>query len=318
MSRNPLDRERFHRLQGWWSELPLSYRVNTVLYLLGALGIIVVLVNVMTGDDDPRQTQVAAGMSVTTTTSFRGIGPTTTRLNAPTTSSTVADGTTTTVASVAQSGVVGGGAGASSSGGGGGTGGGGAGGGGTGAGGSGGGGGGDGGGGGSGNTDPSTAPTDPPTCGNSTDPRCGRHSWDPPPAVNQFPAYDEHFVVIGSRTVGQPVTIGVSVREPDHSLANACGVMNFGDGSPSQFTGNCQPRPCPERYGPWTPPTPSPGNRTFVFQHTYTSPGEKVLTFQLESRDDCWDPYGTLLGTSIRTGKLVILVPGTTTTSPGT
>ena len=306
MSRSPLDNERFHRLQGWWSELPLSYRVNTALYLLGAVGILVVLFNVLTGDDDPRQTQVAAGVSATTTT-LRG-GPTTTRLNAATTSSTVGESTTTVAA--AGSAAPSSGAAAPSSGGGGGTGGAGTGGGGSGGGGSG---GGAGGGGGGGGPDPTTTTT-ALVCRNSTDPRCGFFRWDPEPS-NQFPVVSD-FVILGSRTVGQVVTIGVTVAEPDHALANACGVMNFGDNTPNGFQGNCEPRPCPEQYGPWTPPAPGTGGtRTFVFQHIFTSPGEKTLAFQLESREYCNDPYGTTQGTSTKIGHVTISPPTTTSTT---
>jgi hypothetical protein len=126
------------------------------------------------------------------------------------------------------------------------------------------------------------------------------------------------FVIFGTPTVGQLVTITVTVNEPDHALTNACGVLSFGDSTPNGFSGNCAPRPCPDRYGAWTPPAPSAGTRTFVFQHTYASPGQKSLAFQLESRDDCLDPYGTTLGTSTKTGALSVSVPPTTTTNPGT
>ena len=320
MSRSPLDgdQNKIERLQTWWLQLPLSYRVNTLLYLLGAFALVILLVNLLTGDDDPRQTRVAAGVSATTTT-FRGLGATTTRLNAPSPSTTVG-GTTTTIqaagaATPAGGQSTGGGGTSGGSGGGGGS----VGGSGTGGGGgSGGGGGGSGGGGGDGGSD-TTQPTVQQTttttapCRNSTESRCGTRRWDPEPAENQFPVVQNIMAAPGTPTVGQVVSFTVTVTELDHTLVNACGILSFGDNT-SQPQGNCQPRPCDAQFGPWTPPSRSPGSRTFTFQHIYTTPGDFDLRFQLESRDNCWDPYGTALGASTKTGHLTVAAaaaPGT-------
>jgi hypothetical protein len=336
MSRRPLNDEqsRMQRLQAWWLELPLSYRVNTLLYLLGALALVVLLSTLLTGNDKPRQIQVGAGVSPTTSTTFRGLGVTTTRVAGASTSTTTPGGTTTTLNAAASalggagltsgggggagltSGGGGGGGGAAASGGGGG-GGGTSGGGNTSGGGSTGGGGGDGagssggGGGGGGGTPPTTTTTLPP-CRNSTDARCGFFYWDPAPS-NQFAELGDFMLTPSSPTVGQPVTITITVNEPDHGLSNACGTMTFGDNT-SQ--GNCPPPPCPSnRFGPWTPPArPAGGTRTFSFQHTYSTPGSMRVVFQFDSRDDCHDPYGTAPGSSIKQGQIMVAPAGTTGT----
>ena len=313
MPRSPLDTESFRRLQAWWLDLPLSYRVNTALYLLGAVGIVVVLFNLIGGDDNPRETRVAAGLSATTTTSR--IGVTTTRFVPASTSTTVPGATTTTAAPAAASGgTSGGGTAGVSSGGGGGTSGGtsdggasGGGGGGDGGGGGGGGGGGDGGGG----SNPTTTTT-ALVCRNSTDARCGFFYWDPQP-INQAPQIGPSLGMTAAPVAGQAVTFSVTVSEPDHSLANACALWTFGDGTTS---GSCPTPPCTfgGKFGPWTPPDrPPAGMRTFSVQHTYANPGSYTLMFELESRDSCEDPYGTTRGLSFGRWPVVVAAPTTTT-----
>ena len=89
--------------------------------------------------------------------------------------------------------------------------------------------------------------------------------------------------------------------------------MNFGDGI-SQ--GNCPPPQCgATRYGPWDTPAPGgPGSFEFTFDHAYPiQPGPRAytITFTMESRSDCYDPYGTPLNdpSGTKTASIVVTVP---------
>jgi hypothetical protein len=347
---------QLRRLQEWWLQLPLSYRVNALLYFLGACALLFLLVNVLSGGGKPRQIEVGAGVVPTTTTisgakaktpgssggsgstSTAGPGATTTTRPGATTSSiaggapAIVSALTPGAGSTGGGSTGGGGAATAGSGSGGGGSGGGSGGGGSGgSGGGGGGGGGVGGGGTSESTPPSpgggtTASTAPPTtppttappppgppdCHNSTDARCGTFRWDPPP-TNQAPVIDPIAADATLPAYEQTITFSVKVTEPDHSLDGACATMSFGDGF-SQ--GSCPTPPCgTTRYGPWQTPAPSPpGSHVFTFQHKYdrqSDPKAFIVTFRMESRSDCYDPYGTPYNdpSGTKTATIVVTVP---------
>lgn len=310
------DVSQLRRLQDWWLSLPLSYRVNALLYLLGACALLFLVTTLFSGDEKPRQIQVGAGVAASTTTTKASGSTVTTRAG----SNTSAGGSTTSTRPGASTtstapGSAGAATGAGSGGGGaagGGSGGGGSGGGGSSDGGDTGGGGGDGGGGsdttsppggdGSDTTQPTSPPggngsttttPPPPPCRNSTDPSCGPFRWDPAP-TNRAPTIDISYVP-ALPTYDQLITFTVTVTEPDHSLSSACGTMDFGDGVSE---GGCPLPPCaPTRYGTWaTPAAGGADTKTFTFKHSYARQNEPrafTVTFKLESRSDCYDPYGT-------------------------
>jgi hypothetical protein len=291
MSDNRVDGEmpQLKQLQERWLRLPLSYRVNALLYFLGACATIFLLSTVLRGgDDNPRQIQVGAG-TPTTVTTRPGLSTSAAASPVPSTtlgaSSTTGGPTTSQPASTA-----------------------------AGSGGDGGGGGGGGGGGSnttappatSGTTAPSspppsdttapptTATTVPPTtttpgrvCRNSTDPACGQFRWDPPPAGNQ-PLSIQIATSPAHPRVGQEVTFTVTLHDADRAIGT-CAWLDFGDGT-SQ--GACQPPPCPARYGPWDPPGRGPDTQIFTYRHTYLGSGAYIATFFADNRTDCYDPYG--------------------------
>lgn len=270
------DVPQFRRLQDWWLNLALSYRVNALLYFLGACFMVFLLTSLLSGGDEPRQIQVGAGVtpsSTTTTTrpavtapsstvaassSTSSTGPTTTvagtsgaagttsstraqtnPTNAPSDTTTVA--TTTTVANTV------------------------------------------------GTTPSTTAPTTTTkSCRNSTAPACGQFNWDPGP--NSQPInIGVPEVTPSSPAVNAEVTFRITVTDVDH-LIGTCAYLDFGDLS-SQ--GSCPEPPCPARYGTWDlPARGGPGAFTFVFTHAYKTAGPFIATFLVDDRSDCWDPYG--------------------------
>src|SRR2546423_12059532 len=71
MGMNPDDSEvpQLRRLQDWWLQLPLSYRLNALLYFLGACFMVFLLTVLLGGGDTPRQIQVGAGVATSSSTS---------------------------------------------------------------------------------------------------------------------------------------------------------------------------------------------------------------------------------------------------------
>jgi len=289
MAMNPDDRDvpQLRRLQDWWLELPLSYRLNALLYFLGGCFLLFLVTSLLRGDDEPRQIQVGAGVTPTTTPTAPGAtvragpattvagstspssapsttaagggvgaggggGATTTRSPSPT---TAAPATTTTAAptTAAPAPTTTASPGPTL-----------------------------------GTTPPSTAAptTTAPRCRNSTDQSCGQFSWTPPPNGQRLEIRSE---LSENPRVNVPMTFRITVTDPDHTIGT-CAFLDFGDLSSS---GNCPDPPCPARYGPWDLPAPGgPGSFTFTFTHTYQSPGPFIATFLVDDRTDCWDPYG--------------------------
>lgn len=273
MPKYPVDDEvpQLRRLQEWWLELPLSYRVNALLYLLGGVALIWLLTTVLTGGDNPRQVQVGAGVASSTSSTARIAAPTAPpSLASSTTSSTGPTSTTSTTAGTGSTTTARGSVTTQPSGGGGG-----------------------GGGGGSDTTAPpateAPAPTSPPTtvpasCRNSREPACGPFSWDPEPAGNQ-PVNVTATVRTPNPKVGELVTFDVVAEDPDHAMTNNCSEVRMGDGYAAD--GPCTPPPeCGPHHGQWTPPAREPGRITPAYAHTYQAPGEYTATFTFRS----WSP----------------------------
>jgi hypothetical protein len=285
---NPADREvpQLRRLQEWWLELPLSYRVNALLYLGGGLLVVFLLITLLGGGDStPRQIQVGAGSGATTTAPSKPAtpaAPATTVAGASTSSSTSTTGPTTTTTrfnlAAAQaaatpqytppSGTNGGTSGGGSS------------------------------------TPDTSAPAEPTTtttvgvqpCRNSQESRCGDFSWDPQPAQNQ-PLTVQVVVKTMNPKVGQPVTFEVTVIDPDHLVSDYCSQVRYGDGGNAD--GGCSPSPpeCPPHFGPWTPPERQNGTYTHQYTRTYTGAGtfRATFTFRSRSAQTClgMDPYAS-------------------------
>jgi len=285
MSTNP-DQEasQLRRLQDWWLALPLSYRVNALLYFLGGCALLFLVTTLFTGDDEPRQIQVGAGATVpASTTTSRASLTTTVPPTAPTTVTTTATPSSTTgggSVTTAPSGARGGGdttttppTQATT-------------------------------------TAPTTAPTTtttaaPPPCRNSFEPRCGDFTWDPSPGANE-PLTINAVPRPANPRPGDIVTFDITVADPDHLLNDNCAEVSFGDGA--TLNAACIPQPtCPAVYGPWTPPSRQPGNFTKSYTHIYQGAGQFVVrfTFRSWSTDRCpgLDPYA-----SERTAQLVLTV----------
>lgn len=279
MSRSPLDNPEdepsgLGRLQSWWLELPLSYRVNALLYLLGGLAFFFLVSTLVAGDDDgDRNVQVGAGV-VTSTTKPK---PPSTTVARPSTTVTTTAAVTTTVAraGVATAANPGGGGGGTTR-----------------------------------ATDPpdygSETPDPPQTeetlpplvivCRDSVDNRCGDFFWDPTPPANQ-PV--EIIVNSSPAVVGRPVTITVTVTEPDRAMDAACVSVDYGDGGKSA---PCPEPPCPTRFGPWTPAGPGPrtSKPPITFTHIYNTntANPYTVTVTVDTRSDCKDPFGERAATT--------------------
>jgi hypothetical protein len=329
MSRNPVAEEPpgLRRLQVWWLELPLSYRVNALLYLLAGVAVIFLVAEVLSGDDGgPRQIQVGAPATSTTTSGNRStvtVGPT---------SSTTDPGASTTTGPTAGGAGGGGGAGGSqvpdlsgltpqapaAGGRAGGVGDGGGGGGGSGSG------SGSGGGGGGGTTSsiPPTTASPAPSCVRSADPACGPLVWSPAP-VND-PIVVQVAVSTNQPIVGvDEVVFTVTVSENDQSeISDNCAQVRYGDGTGEDLP--CQPPPCAPAHGTWdTPAKPTAGaSRQFTFRHTYQSHGPFTPTFRFVSASKtCHDPYrseGVNPEVTIAPTTPPTLPPATSTTVPPT
>ena len=145
--------------------------------------------------------------------------------------------------------------------------------------------------------DPAPPPPTALPCRNGTDPRCGPFRWDPPAGPNQPLAVD-----VSVAPDGAQARFAFDVSDPDHPVTDNCASLDYGDGS--RETLPCDPAPCPPTYGPWTPPPREPGQRQFVYRHTYAQPGQYTVRFTFRNdRDRCPDPYG-----GSRSGEILVTV----------
>lgn len=243
-----------------WQRLPLPYRVNAFLYVLGFLSLVILLAQVISDSGDkPRQVEVASRAPSTTRPR-----PATTTSNAPPSTVTTVAPPSSTSSTVAATRSTGGTGGTGSSGGG-----------------------------SSRVSPPDTEPIpglDTLGCLNSTESRCGAFSWDPP-AGNNLPIVINVERNPSVAQVGEPVTFTIVVTDGDHLVSDNCAVLDFGDGVVVQAP--CQSVGCPETFGPWNPPARQAGSATFTYSHAYTAPGSYSPTFEFHSdRDRCPDPYG--------------------------
>ncbi len=284
MSSNP-DDQGSRRLQDWWLELPLSYRVNALLYFLGACALLFLVTTLFSGDDEPRQIEVGAGVTVPASTTTSRVGfPTSAPATVPTTvaTSSTSAGPSTTSAPATTAPPPAAPAGPSPT----------------------------------ASPDTTSSPatqaptTSPPApCRNSLESRCGDFSWDPSPGTNEALTIS---VVPrpGNPKPGEAVSFDVTVRDPDHVVSENCAEVAWGDGI--VHSAPCIPQPgCPAVFGPWTPPSRVPGELTKTYTHTYQGTGQFTVrfTFRSWSTDRCagLDPYA-----SERSAQLVIAVtPGT-------
>lgn len=134
-------------------------------------------------------------------------------------------------------------------------------------------------------TPATTAPT--VTCRNSTDPACGPFQYDP--AVTNEPAtLAVVSVEPATPTRGEKVTFTLHAGDPDTFIPTeeSCGGRRapdgsfaFGDGAVDGCVADCA-APGP-RYGPWTPPPPTPGDATFTLEHTYPNAGTFTADFSI-------------------------------------
>lgn len=257
---------RIEAFLGWWRDLPTGWRVNAGLYALAGLSLVALLTQmVVGGDSGPRRVEVAAGRREPPRS-------TTTRV-APSTSvppSTVAAVTTTPPPTAGRSGP----APTSAARGGGGA---------------------KGGGGGGGGAPPVSFNPTPTSliCQNSVDPACGEFRWEPPPGPNAGLTISVTYSPQAPRA-GDTVTFTLRVTDPDHLITGNCTRVEYGDGAVEPGL-PCNPDPpCNDAHGPWRPPAPTRGERTFTFSHEYRSPGDFRASFEFHTDlDHCRNPYGS-------------------------
>jgi hypothetical protein len=277
MAKNPADPDfqQARRMQDWWLRLPLSYRVNALLYFLGACALVFLFTTILSGGGNSGGVQVGAGITTPTTAGTRATatGPTSsqpasTSSSGPTTtgssSTTVKGATTTTRAGTETTGAtVGPGPTTSTT---------------------------------KGvpatvgttTPPPSSTTTTTQPCRNSTLPVCGPFHWDPTP--NNQPIGVGIVASPASPHTGDQVTFTVTVTDPDHTVGT-CATMDFGDQTPLQ--GSCPSPPCAARYGAWDlPPAGVANTHTFTYMHTYAVAQSYFPSFYVDDRNDCQDPYG--------------------------
>ena len=149
-------------------------------------------------------------------------------------------------------------------------------------------------------TTTSSTPVPPPAtttttlyCHNSSDPRCGPFRWDPDPGPNQpltvALSYEPKIV-----HVGDPVVFHLVASDPDAEIVHR--VMRFSDAPEPTLAPAAY---CTARYGPWTPPAPSPDREAFDETHVYSAPGVFTVNAYAWSMDasvgadTCHDPYAS-------------------------
>lgn len=274
---------QIRRLQAWWLELPLAYRLNALLYFLGAVGFVFLIGTLLSSDGRPRQLQVGSGAPVTTaSTSSTVARPTTTRPATTTSGPTTSAGPTTTAAPGATTTTRP-----------------------------------------AGNTTTTSGPnTTAPDCRNSSNPACGPFTWDPPPASNQplsVVVSPSRTIV----SVGELVQFNVTASDPDHLVSSNCSLVRYDDGlvadAPCNPPPDCPARHGPwtppaaqpgSHTASYLKSWDTPGEHTVVF------------TFRSWSTERCLalDPYaseGTTEVTVLVTAATTT-VPTTTTTVPPT
>lgn len=149
-----------------------------------------------------------------------------------------------------------------------------------------------------------TAPSSPgprsTACRNSTDPECGAFHWDPQP-VNR-PAVLTATLPAGPIVVGRSYDLTLEMSDPDGRVDLACYSVDA-DG-PALALGSCTVEshpPCPERYGPWTPPPATAGEARTVTQIEFQRTGTYVVEVVADAAQGCdnVDPFRSAAATRI-------------------
>jgi hypothetical protein len=270
--RQDTEEDRLESTWDRWQRLPLPYRVNALLYVLGFMSLVILLAQVLSGSGGkPRQVEVASRAPSTTraprpsTTAAATTVPVTTAAPASTPAATATPKPATATASAAPAA----------------------------------------------NVPASPSDTSPipgfspgaPACINSTDPQCGAFHWEPPVA-NNLPIV-VNVIATQSATAPNEYTFMVTVSDADHQVSDNCAVVDFGDGV--MVPAPCTSVSCPDAHGAWTTPPAVAGSQNFTYTHAYASPGQYTARFEYHTdRDRCPDPYG-----NFGSNSATVTVPGT-------
>ena len=240
------------RIQGWWGRLSTGWRVNVGLYALATISLLALLAEIVSGGGPARRVEVA-GETARRPTTTAALGPTSsipaTTLQAGGPTTTAAAVPTSRPAALAPVTT-------------------------------------------RGSSSPPPVvfnpppPSPTPPCRNSTDPRCGPFSWDPPPGPNE-----PLVIQVDVAPDGSQAKLTFQVSDRDHAVSANCATLDYGDGTTESLP--CSPAPCPSAFGPWTPPSREEGRREFTYHHSYPRAGEYAVRFTFRNdKDRCPDPYG--------------------------
>ena len=149
-------------------------------------------------------------------------------------------------------------------------------------------------------------------CRNSFDPRCGPFRWDPEPGPNAPVTVDITFSPEHPR-VGDEVMFTIRIVDPDAArILNSTSLCLDDPGSACVSAMRLER--C-EWYGPWDPPSPTPGAWTHAATHTFEVAGTFTASYLVATGNtgcgQAQDPYA-----SQESGKATVVVePAESTTS---
>ena len=268
---------RIQAFLGWWRELPTGWRVNVGLYVLAGVSLVALLTQVVVGGDSgPRRVEVAAGRQAPARPTTTAVAPSTTELPPSTvppltTAPPATAGRPSPTARAATGGKPAGG----------------------------------------GGSPPPVATTALVCERNTSDPRCGLLTWDPPAGENRGLSITVD--APAEVKVNDPVTFRVRVTDPDHLVTGNCRSADFGDGT--VVNGPCSRPPCPTAFGVWDTPPRQTGSGGEDYEHRFAAPGVYTVTFTFHTDlDRCPDPYGSFGNKSV---KVTVTAP-TAPTPEGT
>lgn len=246
------DDDRLESTWDRWQRLPLAYRVNALMYVLGFISLVVLLAQVVSGGNGTRQVEVAsrapsstrARPSTTVTTQ-----PSTTLapVSIPPTAPAAASASVPKLNSnpnPAQTN----------------------------------------------DTTPLNgfSPGAPP-CSNSTDPQCGPFRWDPPVASNAPIVVDVG--AEKSTADPNQWTFTVRVSDADHTVGDNCSVVDFGDGITQSAPCNTPSCPDVHGPWSTPAAVPGGATFTYSHNYVIPGSYTATFTFHTD-RDRCPDPYG--------------------------
>ncbi len=151
----------------------------------------------------------------------------------------------------------------------------------------------------------------PGTCRDSLDRACGAFRWDPAPADR--PATLTATLPDGPILVDRAHELTLVVSDPDGRVDLQC--YSVSTDRPALTLGTCvqeNPGPCPERYGPWTPPAPEPHEDRTTTVIRFQRTGTYVVDVAVPAVPGCdnVEPFRSEAST-----RLVIDVVGPTETT---